>query len=207
MLLVGLTGGIATGKSLVSEMFRSLGAHIIDADLLSRDLVKPGSPALTRIVGEFGPEVLSEDGRLNRHLLAEMIFHDPGKREALNAILHPRIFEEEERRRKEIAAKDPRAIIIFDAALLIETGAHELMDCVILIYVNEKNQVARLMERDHLTKEAALKRIRAQMPMKEKRKHADYILDTSHSFQEVEKQVERIYRDLREIEAGRKPEP
>jgi dephospho-CoA kinase len=202
MLLVGLTGGIASGKSLVSGMFRELGAYVLDADEIARDLVKPTLPALDRIVQEFGREVLLPDGTLNRRLMAEVIFKDPGKREILNAILHPRVFEEEERRRKEIARSDPRAVIIFDAALLIETGAHDLMDRVILIYVNEKTQIARLMERDQLTRAEALQRIGAQMPMKEKRKYADYVLDTSRSFQDVERQAARIFKDLRCVESG-----
>ncbi len=202
MLLVGLTGGIASGKSLVSEMFRGCGAYILDADVIARDLVRPGLPALDRIVEEFGPEVLLPDGGLNRRLLGEIIFRDPAKREALNGILHPRIFEEEERRRKEIVAGDPRAIILFDAALLIETGAHELMDRVVLVFVNEKTQVQRLMERDRLSREDALARVRAQMPMTEKRKHADYVVDTSQSFQKVQRQVEKICEELRRVEAG-----
>jgi dephospho-CoA kinase len=202
MLLVGLTGGIACGKSLVSSMFQGLGAYVIDADAIARDIVKPGFPALEKIVDEFGSEVLLPDGNLNRHHLAEAIFRDAGKRETLNAILHPRIFEEEERRRKEIVQKDPRAIIIFDAALLIETKAYELMDRVILVYVDKKTQISRLVQRDHLAREDALKRIESQMPLKEKRQFADYILDTSRSFQQVQEQVEKIFGELKEVEAG-----
>lgn len=202
MLLVGLTGGIASGKSVVAEMFRRLGAYIIDADAIARDLVQPGAPALQRIVEAFGEEVLLPDGTLNRRLLAEWIFEDPAKRETLNAILHPRIFEEEERRQKEIVARDPHAIIIFDAALLIETRAHEVMDRVIVVYVDEKTQLARLMERDHLTREEALRRIRSQMPIREKIKYADYVLDTTQPFQWVEDEVARIYRELVELEAS-----
>ena len=202
MLLVGLTGGIASGKSVVAEMFRRLGAYIIDADAIARDLVKPGSPALQRIVEAFGEEVLLPDGTLNRRLLAEWIFEDPAKRETLNAILHPRIFEEEERQQKAIVARDPHAIIIFDAALLIETRAHEVMDRVIVVYVDEKTQLARLMERDHLSREEALRRIRSQMPIREKLKYADYVLDTTQPFQRVEDEVARIYRELVELEAS-----
>jgi len=202
MLLVGLTGGIASGKSLVSSMFQGLGAYVIDADAIARDIVKPGFPALEKIVDEFGSEVLLPDGNLNRRHLAEAIFRDAGKRETLNAILHPRIFEEEERRRKEIVQKDPQAVIIFDAALLIETKAYELMDRVILVDVDKKTQISRLVQRDHLTRDDALKRIESQMPLREKRKFADYILDTSRSFQQVQEQVEKIFRELQEVEAG-----
>jgi dephospho-CoA kinase len=183
-------------------MFRGMGAYILDADQISRDLVQPGTPALNKIIEEFGPDVLTEAGRLIRRYLAEIIFQNPEKRAVINAILHPRVFDEEERRRKEIVQKDPRAVILFDAALLIETGAHELMDRVILISVSQKIQVARLMERDHLKRQEALRRIQAQMPMQEKKKYADYIVDTSRSFLEVQQQVERIFKELRDIEKG-----
>ena len=197
MLLVGLTGGIASGKSLVSAILRSLGAYIIDADVIARDLVKPGLPAWKEIVGKFGRDILSEDNSINRKLLGDIVFKDTAKREVLNSILHPKIFEEEDRQRKEIEKEHPDAIIIFDVALLIETGTYERMDVVVLVCSDEELQIKRLMERNGFTREEALDRIKAQVSAEDKKRYADYIIDTSKSEEDVKRQTIELYKKIR----------
>ncbi len=197
MPVIGLTGGIASGKSMVSRILRSLGAHIVDADMIARELVKPGLPAWKEIVEKFGRDILLADNNINRPLLGQIIFQDPEKRKVLNDILHPRILEEAKRQIQELAKKHPRDIIVFDAALLIELGAHQLVDKVILVYIPVEKQVERLMKRDGLTREEALQRINAQMPGEEKKRFADYIIDTSGSEEDVRKQTEKIFSEIR----------
>lgn len=199
MILVGLTGGIASGKSLVAQMFKRLGAYLIDADELAREAVQPGRPALKRIAEVFGPEFLNPDQTLNRAELGRLIFDDPEKRDLLNSIIHPHVFTEEERRRKEIEKKDPKAIVIFDAALLIETGSHQLMDKVILVTIDRRTQVSRIMKRDGLDRKEAVKRIEAQMPTGRKKKEADYLIDGGRPLERIEQQVRQIYQELQQI--------
>jgi len=197
MLVVGLTGGIASGKSMVSGILRSLGACIIDADVIAHELIRPGLPAWREIVGQFGQGILLEDGRINRPILGRIIFRDPAKRAVLNSILHPRIFEEVERQRKEIERKSPDAIVILDAALLIETGAHETVDVVILVQVSEDLQIKRLMERNRLTREEAIERIKAQASLEERKRYAGYIVDASKSPEDVKLQTTEIFEKLK----------
>jgi dephospho-CoA kinase len=199
MLLVGLTGGIGSGKSLVAQMFKQLGVHLIDADELAHWAVEPGQPALERIVESFGPEILNPDRTLDRVKLGRMVFDHPEKRELLNSLVHPYVFMEEERRRKEIAQKDPKAIVMFDAALLIETGSYQLMDKVILVTIDRRKQISRIMRRDGLSREEAVKRIDAQMPQSKKKRKADYIIDGGQSLKAVEDQVRRIFEELKPL--------
>lgn len=197
MPFIGLTGGIASGKSAIAGIFKSLGAYIIDADAIARELVKPGLPAWQEIVEQFGREILKEDDAINRELLGSIIFRNPAKREVLNSILHPKIFEEAERQRREIEKHYTDAIIIFDVALLIETGHCKLTDKVILAYADEELQITRLTERNAYTREEALERIASQLPAEEKKKYADYIIVTSKPFEEVEQQVVEIFNKLK----------
>lgn len=202
MLVVGLTGGIASGKSMVSGILRSLGAFIIDADVIAHELIRPGLPAWQEILDQFGQGILLEDGSINRQLLGRIIFRDPAKREILNSILHPRIFEEVERQRKEIERKSPGAVVILDAALLIETRAYERVDVVILVQVSEDLQIKRLMERNRLTREEAMERIRAQASLEEKKRYAGYIVDASKPPEEVKKQTIEIFEKLKALNLG-----
>ncbi len=196
MVLAGLTGGIASGKSVVSSLFKEMGAYIIDADRIAHEVVSPQGRPWHEIVEVFGKEILLPNQSIDRKLLAKIVFDDPDRREELNAIVHPRVFAEEERQRKAIAEQDPKAVIIFDVPLLIETGSYELMDKVILVYVPRALQLKRLMERDHLTREEATKRVDAQIPLKEKRRYADYIIDGGQSVEEIKKKVREIFLKL-----------
>ncbi|MDD5434635.1 MAG: dephospho-CoA kinase [Nitrospira sp.] len=198
MPFIGLTGGIASGKSVVAGILKSLGAYIIDADVIARGLVKQGLPAWQEIVEVFGKEILSGDGNINRTQLGSIVFKDPAKRETLNSILHPKILEEAARRKKEIEENDPEAIIIFDVALLIETGSLNLVDAVILVYTDEELQIKRLMERNGFTREEALARINAQLPVEDKKRFADYMIDTSKPIEVVEQQAVEIFKKLKE---------
>jgi len=197
MLRVGLTGGIATGKSTASRMFVECGAHLIDADLLAREAVSPGQPALRQIVASFGPGMLAADGTLNRDRLAGIVFKDSTQRARLEAIIHPYVFAEEERRCLEIGEKDPRAVVLFDAALLIETGAYKNKDRVIVVTADERTQLARIMARDSLTEPEARERVAAQMPLSDKIKVADYVIDGSLPLEKLRQEVSRIYKELK----------
>jgi len=199
MLLVGLTGGIGSGKSLVAQMFKQLGVYLIDADELAHKAVEPGHPVLNRIVESFGPEILNPDGTLDRIKMGQAVFDHPEKRELLNSIVHPYVFMEEERQQKQIAQKDPKAIVMFDAALLIETGSYQLMDKVILVTIDRPKQISRIMRRDGLSRDEAVKRIEAQMPQSQKKGKADYIIDGGQPPKTVEEQVRRIYEEIKPL--------
>jgi dephospho-CoA kinase len=197
MVLVGLTGGIATGKSTVSRLFAECGAHLIDADILAREVVAPGKLALREIVAAFGSEMLRLDGTLDRDRLGKVVFGDPQELEKLNAIVHPYVAVAQEQRSREITGKDPHAVIVYDAALLIEAGAHTRMDKVIVVTADEQTQLARLKARDRLSTEEATRRIAAQMPLSEKVKAADYVIDGTLPLEQLRKEVQRIYDELK----------
>ncbi|HXX30421.1 MAG TPA: dephospho-CoA kinase [Myxococcaceae bacterium] len=194
MRLIGLTGGIGSGKSTVSGMLRALGAEVIDADELAREVVRPGEPALAEIARRF-PGTVDAGGRLDRAALAGRIFADPGERAALNGIVHPRIQAEVQRRTAALAAAGAEAVI-YDAALLMENGLHRAMDAVIVVWVPLEVQRERLMARDGLDRAAAEERLRAQMPLDEKRALATWVVDNSGSREDTRRQVEAIWGAL-----------
>ena len=196
MLLIGLTGGIASGKTTVSNMFVKLGAHLIDADVIARDVVKPDKPAWKEIVSAFGESVLDDKKEIIREKLAAAIFNSPEKRKQLEAITHPRIIEEENRLINEIRKNNKPGIIILDAALLIEAGHHNRVDKLIVVYLNKNTQIKRLRKRDSLSFADAEKRLDSQMSLDEKVNLANYVIDNGKSPDEVEKQVSQIYKKL-----------
>jgi len=191
-LLVGLTGGIATGKSAVSEMFRALGAVIIDADVLAREVVEPGEPALAEIARDFGSNMIAADGRLDRKALGAVVFADSARRRRLEAITHPRIRERFDRRLGDLAGQQFKGLVFFDAAVMIESGNYKNMDRLVVVVTDETTQIARLMARDGCTREDALARIRSQMPLSEKAKLADHVIDNSGSRAATESEVRRV---------------
>jgi len=197
MLQVGLTGGIATVKSTVSRLFVECGAHLIDADVLAREAVAPGKPALRKIAETFGREMLRPDGTLDRDCLGKVVFGDPKQLEKLNALVHPYVAAAQEQRSREITGKDPHAVIIYDAALLIEAGAHTRMDKIIVVTADAQTQLARLKARDNLSTEEAKRRIAAQMPLAEKVKLADYVIDGTLLLEQLRNEVQRIYDELK----------
>lgn len=196
MLRVALTGGIATGKSSVLRTLASFGCRTIDADILAREAVLRDSPGWRAVVERFGREILQSDGTIDRARLGRIVFQDPAARRGLEAIVHPRVYQAIERRFQNAATRDPHAIVVADIPLLIETGGQTGFDRVVLVTCDPEQQLQRVMERDGLSREEAAKRIAAQLPLEEKRAHADYIVDTSGSFEETTRQVEAVYREL-----------
>jgi dephospho-CoA kinase len=194
MRLYGLTGGISSGKSTVSRMLRELGAHVLDADVIARLVVEPGTPALAEIAARF-PGVIGSDGRLDRAKLGARVFADANERAALNAITHPRVREEFLRQVQALEAQGVERVL-YDVPLLIETGLHAGMDGVVVVWVPREVQKARLMARDGLSEEAAEARLAAQLPLDEKRQHATWLVDNSGGLPATRAQVERIWREL-----------
>jgi dephospho-CoA kinase len=197
MLIVGLTGGLATGKTTVARLFQDSGAIVLDADVLARQVVQPGKPAWRDIISEFGREIVRPDRTLDRKRLAALVFGNPGKLRRLNRIVHPRVAREQARLTRELARKDPQAIIVYDAPLLIEAGAHKRMDQIIVVTAGQATQIARLQSRNHLNRREALRRIRAQMPLARKRKLADHVLDGTLPLSTLRTCVTRLYRQLK----------
>jgi dephospho-CoA kinase len=192
MRVLGLTGGIGSGKSLVARIFQELGAEVIDADQLAREVVEPGEPALAEIVTDFGPDILLPDGRLDRTKLGSVIFADPAARRRLNAITHPRI---RDRMRQAVASRESRpGVLVLDIPLLYENGRTDMMEKVIVVWVDPQTQLERLTKRDGLSPTAARQRIEAQLSLDAKRNRADHVINNSGTEQQTRRQVEAIYR-------------
>lgn len=200
MFVVGLTGGIASGKTTVAQVLKEEGATIIDADQIARELVQPHRPAWDEVVRSFGKKILLEDGSIDRKKLAERVFADPDQRKRLNQILHPLITEEIERRIKEIGQKDPEAIAVIDAPLLIEVGYHRKMERLIVVISTQTEQVERLKERDGINSEEALRILSSQMPLEEKAKFADFVIRNEGSIAETRKRAKEVFQALKKIE-------
>ncbi len=178
ILVIGLTGGIGAGKSSALKVFRRLGAHVIDADKLARQAVRPGAPAWHEIREVFGKSVFHKNGRLDRGKLARAVFGNPDALSSLNAIIHPRVFEEEKKAIAMVGAKNKNAVVVVDAALMIETGSHRWKDLVVVMDSTPENQLKRLCSEGY-TRKAALARIASQMPLAGKLKHADYAIENN----------------------------
>jgi dephospho-CoA kinase len=198
-LLLGVTGGIASGKTTVARMLEKLGAPVIDFDVLSRVVVEPGKPAWKEIVTYFGEQILQEDKTLNRKALSEMVFRDSEKRRKLESFTHPRIHEEFARRVKQITKADPEAIIQGVVPLLIEANLQSLFHKLMLVYIPEELQIRRLMEREPISRETALQILKSQLPIEEKKRYADYIVDNSGSPEETRRQVEEVWLQLKKF--------
>ena len=178
-LLVGLTGGMGSGKTLSASFFKDLGAFILDADMICRKLVKPGQAAWKEIEAVFGKEIFTGSGSLDRRKLADIIFGDPEKKQTLEDILHPKVFEFERLEYDAIRKEHPNALVIVDAALLIESGNYKKMDKVIVVNSDEKNRINRILARSELSRDEIADRIKNQMPSDEKVRYADFVLENS----------------------------
>jgi len=192
--VIGLTGGIASGKTSAAALLERLGAKVVDADLLAREIVEPGEPALGAIAAAFGAGVLQEDGSLNRAALAEIVFSDPAARRALEAITHPAIRARAEQKLAQLE-RDGVQTAFYVAPLLIEAGNAARVDEIWVVYLDQESQLARLMARDALGREAALRRIASQMPMEEKRLLGRVVIDNRGTREELDAQVERLWRE------------
>jgi dephospho-CoA kinase len=199
MLIVGLTGGVASGKTTVSRVLKEEGAYILDADQMARELVQPHTPAWRKLVKVFGKDILREDGSLHRKKLADKVFTNLRQRKLLNQILHPQIRKEMERRAKEIGQKDPEAVVVIDAPLLVELGDHRKMDKLIVVTSTQKQQIERLKERDGISSEEALRILSSQMPVEDKVKLADFVIRNEGSRQETKKKTREVYKQLNKV--------
>lgn len=201
-ILAGLTGTIGSGKTLAASFFQELGAHVIDADALARMLVSPGEPALGEIVQAFGGGVLQADGSLDRKQMAALVFSDLAKKQALEHILHPRIIAREMEIYDAIRRQDPCAVVVVDAAVLIESGNYRNMDKVIVVAADREAQIERARRRDGLTAEEVKARMAAQWSLDEKLKYADFVLENREDEAKLKRNVRTIYLQLRQ-EAAR----
>jgi dephospho-CoA kinase len=199
-LLLGVTGGIASGKSTVANMLRDLGAYAIDLDILAREVVEPGQPALQEIVEYFGKQVLQEEGNLDRKVLSNIVFQDIEKRKKLESFTHPRITELFNHKLKDITSSDPNAIIQVVNPLLIEFNSQYRYHKILVVYVPREIQIERLIKRDNIPKEKAEKILDAQMPIDEKIDYADFVIYNDKSIDETKTQVRKLWKKLKVIQ-------
>jgi len=205
MIWVGLTGGIASGKSTVSKYLRQEGAFIVDADKIVHALLLEDRDVYKSILDVFGDEILDPEKKIDRKRLGDLVFRDPDLRKRLNGIVHPFVFQKAEAEKKTIVARYPQSVIVFDAALLIETEAHRKMDWILLAYADPLTQIRRLVKRDHLCKQEAALRIGAQMPIGEKIPYADEVIDCNQSRHNVKAAIHQVYGRL--VEKAKRGEP
>lgn len=193
-MIIGLTGGIACGKSTVARMLERRGAAIVDADLIAREVVEPGSPVLDQIAERFGRDVLNADGSLNRKRLADIVFSDAEAKRDLEQLTHPAIRARIRERIARLERERPQGLNVADIPLLYESGLEHEYPEIMVVYVPESVQLRRLMERDGLDERQAMSRIRAQIPIEEKKRRADIVIDNSGSLRDTEEQVDRFWR-------------
>jgi dephospho-CoA kinase len=196
MLNVGLTGGIASGKSTVVRMLMEKGAFVIDHDRLAHLAYEPGGPSYDAIIADFGRKILTPEGKIDRKKLGDIVFKNPGRLQDLNAIVHPVVLAGWKRRLAEIQEQRPEAIVISDVPLLVEVGWQNRVDLVILVYSSPRVQIQRIMKRDGYTEEEARGRVDSQMPMDEKRRFADFVVENNGTLEELQKQVDVAWIEL-----------
>jgi len=199
MLKVGLTGGIASGKSTVSKIFTSFGAKFLDADEVAREVLLPGQPAWTRLRQAFGQEFFRPDGTVKRKQLRKLVFADPEKRSQLNAIVHPEVMKEINRRSEILSSSVQNGVLLVDVPLLLEVGLANRFDKVVVVYVSESVQISRLQQRDGISEEEAKQALKAQMALSKKVEQADYLIDNSGTLEETLSQVEKVWEELLEL--------
>jgi dephospho-CoA kinase len=199
MLRVGLTGGLATGKSFVGQALADLSCHLIKADELGHEVLLPGCEAYDGVIREFGKSVLHPDRTIDRRRLAAEVFDRPDRLAVLNSLVHPPVIRREQDMVTEIVVRDPGAVVVTEAAILIETGNYKRFDKLVLVVCDEEQQWERAVSRDGADHEEVLSRIRRQMPLEEKRKFADYVIDTSGSQEETLRQTREVYNSLRSV--------
>jgi dephospho-CoA kinase len=206
MLNVGLTGGIATGKSTVVRMLVGKGARVIDHDALVHALQEPGQPVWNRIVEAFGRGILDAGGRIDRKKLGALVFDDEQRRKALEGIVHPAVLEQAQRERDRIGREDGKAIVLSDIPLLLEVGMQGLFDLILLIYAPPEVQIARVMKRNSLNREEALARLKSQMPIDEKLTRADIVIRNDGTMKELQNRVDEVWQELLARERGKRTE-
>jgi dephospho-CoA kinase len=201
MLRVGLTGGIACGKSFVGETLAGFGCYLIQADELGREVMAPGGEAYDAIVREFSSDILAPDGSIDRPRLAALVFQNPERLARLNALVHPPVLRREAELADAFFAREPHGIAVVEAAILIETGSYRRFDKLILVFCAQEQQVERALRRERAVEADVRARIGRQMPLEEKRKYADYVIDTSGTKNETLRQTRAVYDALRKLES------
>jgi len=196
MYIIGLTGGIASGKSTVSRALREMGAKIIDADEIAHRIIEPDQPAWQDIVASFGREVLNEDLSINRAALGAIVFSDPARLQELNRITHPRVMERLRAELEAINQENADAIVVMEIPLLYETHMDRLCQEVWVVWVDRETQIKRLMDRDHINYAEAVKRIDSQMPLDEKARRADRVIGNMLGFEETKALAARYYKEI-----------
>ncbi|WP_447599142.1 dephospho-CoA kinase [Nitrospira sp. Nam80] len=196
MIVVGLTGGVATGKSTVAGLFHRCGALVIDADQLARQVVEPGKPAWRDIVRTFGKSILRSDGSINRQALGAIVFQSPRKLRRLEQMIHPRVARLQTRLTKTIAERRPNAVVIYEVPLLFEAGVDARVDEIIVVSADRRTQIERLTRRTGLPRAQVLRRINSQMPLARKRRMASIVLDGTMPLSKLKRMVARLYREL-----------
>jgi dephospho-CoA kinase len=199
LLKVGLTGGYATGKSFVASELKRLGCYTISADKLGHQVLDPDGAAYLPVIECFGPEILASDATIDRKRLGAIVFSSKPLLEKLTGIVHPAVFQREDKLIREYSQRDPAAIIVVEAAILIETGRYRQFERLILTTCSEEVQIARAMARDHLTREQVVERMGHQMPMEEKIPLANYVINTEGPKPETSERVEEIFQDLTKL--------
>lgn len=197
MLKVGLTGGLASGKSFVGAALEELGCKLIEADQLGHEVLMPDGSAYAAVVEEFGPGILDENGEIDRKKLALEVFASKERLRRLNSLVHPEVHRRTDELMAEYFAADPDAIVVVEAAIHIETGGYRRFDKLIVVVCTVEQQIARAMRRDGSSRASALARLASQMPLEEKRKYADYVIDTSGAKEDTLRQTEEVYHLLR----------
>ena len=196
MLIVSLTGGISTGKSVVAGVFEDLGCYIHHADRVAHQLMEPEQPAWRKIIDHFGPSILKEDKTIDRKKIGSLIFSDRKERLFLNKLLHPLVFQQRSNEIDRLRGERHFKVFISEAALTIEAGYVSFFDRIVLTFCPEEIQIRRLMDRDQMDRDEALKRIKSQLPVKKKIKFADYVIDTSKSLFQTVEETEKVFRSL-----------
>ena len=197
MLKVGLTGGLATGKTYVASLLEKLGCYVIHADRLGHEVLLPGGEAYDDVVAEFGSEVVAADGTIDRKTLGSVVFSKLDRLEVLNALVHPHVFRRQNEFFDTVAQRDAHAVVVSEAAIMIETGSYKRYDRLILTVCPPDVQIQRYVERENATEDEARERLARQMPLDDKKEFADYIIDTSGTKGETERQVREIYLQLK----------
>jgi dephospho-CoA kinase len=201
MLKVGLTGGLACGKSFVGEALAEMGCLLIQADELGHEVLAPGGEAYEGVLNEFGSDILGGDGSIDRRALAARVFGDPARLQRLNALVHPAVIRREEELVAGFAAHQPDGIAVVEAAILIETGSYKRFDRIILVTCEEDRQFERAMRRAGAVEADVRARLNRQMPTSEKRKFADFVIDTSGEKEDALRQTRAVYQELRRIQS------
>ncbi|MBV9771833.1 MAG: dephospho-CoA kinase [Bryobacterales bacterium] len=201
MLRVGLTGGLASGKSFVGQALAGFGCYLIEADKLGHAVMLPGGEAYDAIVQEFGGDILDAHGLVNRRKLSGLVWKNPERLEKLSRLVHPPVREREEKQMAEIAQADPQAIVVVEAAILVETGRYKFFDYLIVVTCSAEQQMERALERGSYDREEILARLSRQFPLEEKMRVADFVIDTSGSREATLQQVRTVYDSLRSLAA------